>query len=598
MGGIKMKRFYQVLVLIVASIFLSSIGDAGPQVSPRSYPKAPSFTSVNITGLTGTYIPYKQTADVLADSPISTDGTDVTISGDATVSGGDLVLGTSSVAGTVGYHDAGVATFYDDGDDTSVAVGPVADGTTALGITGSLDVSGDIEVDGIAIVNTTEPAISISMTGITGTDNQAIEIVGGEALDADEHWTGFQVKPDDLDPGGADTRIRGVAINLSGVDVTNVPESMSGLRISMPIGLTGVARDVVEAIYIDDGDVVQNYSVPSTAASVFTAYNFNVESASLDASSAIHIIDVVTSGTPAGSVAALATHHNVDPIHQHIEAFTSPSQTEFAGRKTTGGTVWADGIDAVEMFVVNSDAIYVGAAAQFSAIDVTMSSSATKNVRPTFWYNTAADAWTQFYPDDGTSGFQKTGLIDWPLSSITATWTGDGDPGGAETTAGYWIKIVRTSGRDPGTPTASNIDVGLATEYYWDKDGAVSIASISTTGSITAEGTLHGLIENIADDNSLSAAQCRGSINWLTGAETTSLPAAGEGMNVLLYSTDATVKTIAPNGSDHIWLNGADLGAGITMQSPGAVGDYIVLVARSDNNWYTIGQSGVWIVTP
>ena len=73
---------------------------------------------------------------------------------------------------------------------------------------------------------------------------------------------------------------------------------------------------------------------------------------------------------------------------------------------------------------------------------------------------------------------------------------------------------------------------------------------------------------------------------------------AVKGMNVLLYSNDATVKVIDPNGTDHIWLNGVDLGAGITMQSPGAIGDYIVLVAFSNNNWYTIGQSGTWIVTP
>jgi len=121
---------------------------------------------------------------------------------------------------------------------------------------------------------------------------------------------------------------------------------------------------------------------------------------------------------------------------------------------------------------------------------------------------------------------------------------------------------------------------------------------ISGSSTITAAGTLHGLIEIIADDNSLSAAQCYGSANKLNGAETTTLPAAVAGMNVLLYSDDATVKTIDPNGNDHIWLNGVDLTAGVSINSPGAVGDYIVLVAFADNNWYSVGQSGVWVVTP
>ena len=121
---------------------------------------------------------------------------------------------------------------------------------------------------------------------------------------------------------------------------------------------------------------------------------------------------------------------------------------------------------------------------------------------------------------------------------------------------------------------------------------------VTIAGTLTTSGTLHGKIEIIADDNSLSAAQCYGSLNKLNGAETTTLPAAVAGMNVLLYSDDATVKTIAPNGNDHIWLNGVDNGATNSINSPAAVGDYIVLVAFSANNWYSIGQSGTWIDTP
>ena len=58
-----------------------------------------------------------------------------------------FTVGTAgSVAGNVSLHDAGAMTFYDDGNDTSVAVGPVADGTTTLGVTGSLNISTGLKV--------------------------------------------------------------------------------------------------------------------------------------------------------------------------------------------------------------------------------------------------------------------------------------------------------------------------------------------------------------------------------------------------------------------------------------------------------------------
>lgn len=118
------------------------------------------------------------------------------------------------------------------------------------------------------------------------------------------------------------------------------------------------------------------------------------------------------------------------------------------------------------------------------------------------------------------------------------------------------------------------------------------------TNGIWSYGDIFGFIDVISDDNSLSALQCKGSINKLNGAETTTLPAATVGMNVILYSDDDTVKTIDPNGTDHIWLNGADNGEGNSIDSPGATGDFIVLVAFTANNWYSIGQSGTWIDTP
>ncbi|MBT7081669.1 MAG: hypothetical protein HN929_09430 [Chloroflexi bacterium] len=169
--------------------------------------------------------------------------------------------------------------------------------------------------------------------------------------------------------------------------------------------------------------------------------------------------------------------------------------------------------------------------------------------------------------------------------------------------------IIYANATDTAT-TTEDVDVYLrqqvagtmTTAIFADADGNLELGTAAQDteikGSLTVDGTLHGKIEIIADDTSLSAAQCYGSLNKLNGAETVTLPAAVAGMNVLLYSDDANVKTIDPNGTDHIWLNGVDNGAGNSIDSPAAVGDYIVLVAFSDNNWYSVGQSGVWIDTP
>ena len=53
-------------------------------------------------------------------------------------------------------HDAGTILMRDDSDDTSVTIGPVADGTTTLGITGSLNVSASIvatSLSGLSIIS-------------------------------------------------------------------------------------------------------------------------------------------------------------------------------------------------------------------------------------------------------------------------------------------------------------------------------------------------------------------------------------------------------------------------------------------------------------
>ena len=201
---------------------------------------------------------------------------------------------------------------------------------------------GNLDID-----TTSEPGVSISMTSITGTDNQAIDIVGGEALGAEEHWTGIRIKPDDLDPGGVDTRIRGIAINMSDIDTTNTPESLDGLRIFMPVD--------EHALHIVEGTLRHDYTAGSEGIAHYTLYDAIIDVNGLAATSEIHALDIaVGEGTPAGDVVALGTHTHVAPVHQHVGTFSSPDQEgadSFAGVYDDSETDYIDGIDGIEIFV-------------------------------------------------------------------------------------------------------------------------------------------------------------------------------------------------------------------------------------------------------
>ena len=523
--------------------------------------------------VTGVHARMFHGPDVLSGTwTMDVTGFDATIRSEPELTGGTIVQNTNGLLIDIDASDVGTSTAK------GINITAVAGADTNYAIYDNTS-AGWYSKSALTIVTTAEPAISITMTGITGTDSQAIDITGGEALGSEEHWTGIRIKPDDLDPGGADTRIRGMAINLSGVDTTNIPEDMTALRLVMPSGLTGQVRDNVSALSIVDGDIDHSFIVPATGGSEFTAYDFVLNVGDLVSTSEVHAIDVVAVGSPAGNVAGLAVHLNVDPIHQHIDSYSSPSQTEYAGRKTTGGTVWADGIDAVEIFVVNSDAIYLGAAAQFSSIDVTMSSAATKTVSPTFWYNTAADTWTQFFPNDNTNGFQQSAPITWSIGGISATWTGDGDPGAGDTTAGYWIKIVRTGGPDPGTPTASNMDTGTATCYHWDKDGDLSVNSVTSAGITTQS---YEAVSSTSDGVALSVTKGISNVTTNNDGDTDSV--------TLANGTAGQTKTVVLEV-----LTGADTGLDITPATF-SQGTKVTLNAAGQNAVFLYNAVLGWIL--
>ena len=327
-------------------------------------------------------------------------------------------------------------------------------------------------------------------------------------------WNAISINGAALDPSGNDVFLCGLGIDFSGVAPTGTGEDIDGIQIKMASGEE-------HAVHIEEGKVVIDNTAGAAAGAEYTVVDIRLNTSSLHANSDMHAIDVaVEAGTPAGKVVAVGTHSNVDPIAQGIGVFSTPNQDEFAGKKKTGGTVWVDGdtpaiaedLDGNEMFVVDDDEIYVGSAAVFNEIEVDMGTVATKSVTPTFWYSSAGP-WTQFFPADDTDGFQQDGTIRWTLDDISGSWTNDGDPGGADSTAGYWIKIVRTANADPGTPTPTTVKTGVITNYFWDKTGAIDVLSVEadtlTEGgnavynSTEIEAAVEPLIDTLANLTSI-----------------------------------------------------------------------------------------------
>jgi len=96
--------------------------------------------------------------------------------GDLNVQGGDLGVGVSATEpGDVVLHDAGTIIMHDDGNDSSVTIGPVANGTTTLGITGGLDVSGGIDTGTLSLgsgsITDSSGAISFGDENVSTTGN-------------------------------------------------------------------------------------------------------------------------------------------------------------------------------------------------------------------------------------------------------------------------------------------------------------------------------------------------------------------------------------------------------------------------------------------
>ena len=450
-----------------------------------------------------------------------------------------------------------------DGSDHSFLDQPVviAGSPTFVGLTlsGAIATPTNISMTGELDLTGTGALIDLNPSG-TGSAN-IIDITPTGAIATTEIWNGLNIDGSALDPSGIEVEIDGLNLDFSGVSEASSP-LIHAIHITVPFGQ--------DAIHIVEGRMHFDTTLPSTAASKFTGLSYNVDSSSLVATSSLNVLEVSTTGTPSGELHALHINPGVIAIHQDIATFSTPSQTEFAGVKHTGGATWVDGIDAYGViFVADDDAIFVGSAVQFSAIEVIMTTGASKSIQPTFSYSTGATTWLPFFPDDETDGFQESGDISWELLSISGTWTGDGDPGVGETTAGYWIRIERTRNGTVGSPDPATVKIALTTEYWWDESGDLSVNGLTTTGITLGSGS-------ITMTGSIATTTNRATKGWFTDLQVTNAIAGsitGQAATVATIAglapdtatTQATQAAITSLGTlstlsvDNILLNGNDI---------------------------------------
>ncbi|KKL91314.1 hypothetical protein LCGC14_1895950, partial [marine sediment metagenome] len=186
----------------------------------------------------------------------------------------------------------------------------------------------------------------------------------------------------------------------------------------------------------------------------------------------INALDV--SGTEGAAVIrALRAGIGVDPIHhdsgtfENMDSFLVLAVDQRAAAIDTGTNV--------QMFLANGDTITVGHATTFEEIEFQLAIVASgPGVKPTFEFSIAGPGWTPFTPVDGTNKMRASGVVSWDLSDISATWAQHGGE--------YKIRITRTQNVLGTPPTEDLIQIASETEYGWDKDGALTVATLELAG--------------------------------------------------------------------------------------------------------------------
>ena len=359
-----------------------------------------------------------------------------------------------------------------------------------------------LNASGLLLNGSSAPLLTIHDNVNSGTGNRIVDIVPQQALGGTTHWTGIRINGAALDPSATSCRIRGIAVDMSGVDLTQTPE-IDGLRVIMPndygdlqddicaIHIEGNSGNVVKMID-EHGDTIhingtmhQNYdasTITSTDNPSIHDIVINVEGAT---GGMVHAMDVARAGDEASgtvSIAAVAVHNGISPIHQHLGTDASACVLKYDGATYTSikSAVASSAVNAT-IFSDDSDYVLYRFETAFNEIDVVLNTVANQSIIPTWEYS--AGDWTSFSPSDDTDGMTQSGLIRFSsgaLSGWAATTLNN------EATAYYVIREQRTRNNLVTTPIEHTIKISNPTRFHkWDSSGNVNVLSVSAS-SVTA----------------------------------------------------------------------------------------------------------------
>jgi len=313
------------------------------------------------------------------------------------------------------------------------------------------------------------------------------------------------------------------------------------------------------------------------------------------------LVSIDQTGASGGAIigmAVVATEGSADVYAVEAAALVNP-MIQLSGTFVDQDSFLVAGVDRlleststsvnVQMFVANNATITIGNATKFEEIEFILAVGASgAGIKATYEFSTGVNTWTTFAPTDGTEDMRHTGIILFEDSDIPTWSTGTGSE--------FLIRITRTRNNLNVVPTESKVQIAAVVEYKWDKNGDVSISTL--TANFSNISTMTILQMNWGNGvkrvtlSTTSTALTLDSRHHLVFMENTSdstvtLPAAsgntGLEYKILKSSISVSTVTIDGNGSDPI-ISREGSNTTITLYIRG---DYVTLVANGSS----------WIVT-
>ena len=235
----------------------------------------------------------------------------------------------------------------------------------------------------------------------------------------------------------------------------------------------------------------------------------------------------------AADIVALEAGILVNPIRQLSGDFVDMNSAFVAGVDRL-----AEFIDPdlnIPMFVNDDDNVLIGDTQRFEEIEFLLATVASgAGAKLQFEHSTGVGTFETFNPADTTRGMRQTGIIAWDLELITDDWVvGANDE--------FLIRITRTANNLNTVPIEQKVQIGIATEYFWDKNGSILIRDI-TVSDFNGTGT------------DINVSQIQAGFFFGDGAGLTNLPAGDvtrifEGGNIDVNSNDGDVLVSFDDGN-------------------------------------------------